>query len=402
MKPRHRICTALIVFCLAARAWGAQEQEAQASGAQGQEPPACFLGDQTLAQKQPDLAVIEYNKCLSKNPPTFKMLSNLGIAYAQQQKFPEAIQSYQVALALEPDNATVLTNLGLAYLKSKDPKKAQEEFALSLIADPRNANTLELLAECHLQLGEYALAAYEAGLVHQASPGDPSAAYILGVSYMQLGRYVQAIPLMVNSLSQAKSADAYMTLGEAWLGVRNWPAARDAFQQAVKMDPKLPGIYAGLGEAQAFLGEMDQAKASYLTELARDPGDFRVNYLLGQLDRLLGNDAEAEMYLDKPIQLQPSATGPAYELATLAMRQEDYQKAEGVLESIVQNAPSFTNAHVLLAQAYSRLHKTEQGTRERAIAAALQKADHDRLEAEGERLKWLSDGKSAAQKPSKQ
>jgi len=207
---------------------------------------------------------------------------------------------------------------------------------------------------------------------------------------------------MVNSLSQAKSADAYMTLGEAWLGVRNWPAARDAFQKAVAMDPTLPGIYAALGEAQAFLGEMDQAKASYLRELARDPENFRVNYLLGQLDRLLGNQAEAEKYLDKAIQLQPGATGPAYELATLAMGEQDYQKAEGILESIVQKAPSFTNAHVLLAQAYSRLHKTEQSTRERAIAAALQKADHDRLEAEGERLKWLSGGKSAAQTPRKQ
>jgi tetratricopeptide (TPR) repeat protein len=397
MKPRPSIRSALIVFCLAARAWGAQNQEAQASGPQVQEPPACFLGDQALAQKQPDLAVIEYNKCLSKTPPTFKILSNLGIAYAQQQKFPEAIQAYQVALAIEPDNATVLSNLGLAHLKSHHPKEAQQEFALSLIADPRNANTLELLAECHLQLGEYALAGYEAGLVHQASPDDPSAAYILGVSYMQLGRYVQAIPLMVNSLSQAKSAEAYMVLGEAWLGVRNWPAARDTIQKAREMDPTLPGIYADLGEAQAYLGEMDKAKASYEKELARDPGNFRVNYLLGQLDRLIGNDAEAEKYLDKAIQLHPGDPDAAYELSVLAVQNQDYPKAEAILEGIVQKAPSFTNAHVLLAQAYSHLHKTEQGTRERAIAAALQKADHDRLAAEGERLKWLSGGKSAAQ-----
>src|SRR4029077_15097262 len=98
---------------------------------------------------------------------------------------------------------------------------------------------------------------------------------ILGVSYMRLGMFVQAIPLMVNSLSEAKSADAYMTLGEAWLGVKNWPVARDTFQKAIKMDPTFPGAYAGLGEAQAFLGETEQAKASYLKELERDPGNFR-------------------------------------------------------------------------------------------------------------------------------
>ncbi|MGD0697824.1 MAG: tetratricopeptide repeat protein [Terriglobia bacterium] len=366
------------------------------------EPPGCILGDQALAGKQPDLAVIEYNRCLSKNPPTFKILSNLGIAYAQQNQFSEAIQAYVQALALEPDNAIVRENLGLAYMKTNRPKEAAEQFARSLMADSGNGKTLELLAYCHLKLGEYALAAYEAGLVHQASPGDPSAAYILGVSYMQLGMYVQAIPLVVNSLSRAKSAEAYMTLGEAWLGVRNSPKALEAFQNAEKMDPKLPGVYADLGEALTDLGEMEEAKAAYLKELARDPGNFKANYMLGQLDRLIGNDAEAGKYLEKANELQPGAAGPAYELAALAMQEQDYQKAERILESVVQQLPSFTNAHVLLAQAYSRLHKTEQSTRERAIAAALQKADHARLQAEGERLKWLSGGKSAAQAAGKQ
>jgi len=83
----------------------------------------------------------------------------------------------------------------------------------------------------------------------------------------------------------------------------------------------------------------------------------------------------------------------------LAVQRQDYQKAEAILEDILLKFPSLTAAHVLLAQVYSRLHKTQEATRERAIAAALQEAEHVRLEAEGRSLKWLSGGKSAAQAP---
>ncbi len=399
MKPCERIRTALIVSCLATRAWGAPAQEPQASGAPAQEPPACVLGDHALAQKQPDLAVIEYIKCLSKNPPTFKMLSNLGIAYAQQKKFPEAIQAYGQALALDSDNATVLINLGLAYMKTNRPKEASAEFARSLMANPHDAKALELLAYAHFALGDYALAGYEAGLVHQASPGDPSAAYILGASYMRMGMNVQAIPLIESSLSEVKSAEAYMVLGEAFLGVKNWPGALEAFRKAEKMDPTLPGIYADLGTGLAAMAELDEAKAAFLKELARDPDNFKGNYMLGQWERVHGDNADALKYLEKANELQSDNPGPAYELSVLAVQSQDYQKAEAILESILQKFPSLTAAHVLLAQVYSRLHKTQEAMRERAIAAALQEADRARLEAEGRSLKWLSGGKSAAQKP---
>lgn len=396
MKLGDRICAALSIFCLAVQAWGAPGQKPSAPSAQNQEPPACVLGDQVLAQKQPDLAVIEYNKCLSNKPPTFKVLSNLGIAYAQQKEFTNAIQAYAQALALQPDNPIVRLNLGLAYMKTNHPKEASKEFARSLMSDPHNAKTLELLAYAHFALSDYAVAAYEAGLVHQASPGDLSAAYILGASYMRLGMYVQAIPLIQSSLSQVHSADAYMVLGEALMGIKSWSAALAAFQKAEQLNPNLPGIYADLGAGLAASTALDQAKAAFRKELARDPNNFKANYLLGQMERTGGDDADAEKYLEKAHEVDSAAPGPVYELAVLAVQEQDYQKAEAMLQTILQQFPSLTPAHVLLAQVYSRLHKTEQSDKERAIAAALLKADHARLQAEGRKLKWLSGGKETA------
>ena len=98
MNVLRKIAILAVALCAAAQLVAAQGK----GQSQTDEPPACVLADKALAQKQPDLAAIEYEKCLSTNPPSFRALSNLGIAYAQQQKFTQAIQAYGQALALDP------------------------------------------------------------------------------------------------------------------------------------------------------------------------------------------------------------------------------------------------------------------------------------------------------------
>ncbi len=360
------------------------------------EPPACIVADEALAQKQPQLAVAEYNKCLATNPPSFKVLSNLGIAYAQLKEFPKAIQSYAQALALDRDSAPIHVNLGLAYLKTGHPKKAEQQFARSLMTDPGNAKTLELLAYSHFQLREFALAAYEAGLVHKAIPDEPSAAFLLGSSYLRLGMFRRAIPLIYYSVSHAKSPDAYMVMGEAFLGVKAYRQALEVFQKAVGLNPNMPGIYADLALAYDGVGQPDKAAAALKQELAKDPNNFEANYLLGRADRINDDDADAMKYLDKANQLHPGDASVAYEFAVLAMQHRDYAKAESILRGILQRLPSYTDAHVLLAEVYFRMHKNQEGMREKAIVAALKQAQHARIVAEGKAMtRQASQGSSA-------
>src|SRR5579863_5426597 len=121
------------------------------------EPPTCVIGDQALAQGQPQLAVEQYQQCLPQAQPSFKTLSNLGMAYAGLNQFDQAIRYYGQALALDSGNPPIRFNLALAYLKSNRPEEAAREFARSLMGDPNNMRALELLAVCHFQMKEFEL-----------------------------------------------------------------------------------------------------------------------------------------------------------------------------------------------------------------------------------------------------
>jgi tetratricopeptide (TPR) repeat protein len=353
-----------------------------AGSAAADQAPSCVVADHALAQDQPELAVVQYEKCLRESPPSFEVLSNLGIAYVKLGQHEQAIRAYERALALNQDSAPLYVNLGLAYLKMNQPKQAAENLARALMLNPGDPKALELLAFCHYQLKEFTLAAYEAGLVHKALPDEDSAAFLLGSAYLRLGLYKQALPLIYLSVSKTGSPEGYKVLGEAFLGAKVYREALKAFQNAERLAPNMPGIHADLGTAHAGLGETERAVTEYEKELARDPNDFEANYFLGRLKRLANETSSARKYLDKANQIRPGDTSVAYEYAVMAMGDKDYPKAAALLEGILEKQPGYLDAHILLAEVYFRMHRTQDGNREKALIDAMRRAEQARLEAE--------------------
>ena len=367
--------------------------------AQTREPPGCVIGDQALAQGQPQLAIEQYQKCLPEAPPTFKTLSNMGMAYAGLNQFDQAIRFYGQALALDAGNPQVRLNLGLAYLKTNQPDKAAKEFARSLMGDAGNLQTLELLAVCHFQLKEFELAAYEAGQVLKAKPQEDSAAFLLGSSLLRLGLYREAIPLIYSSIQSHNSPDAHLVLGQALVGVKAYGPALKEFQRAQSLAPDLDEIHSELGTAYAGLGETDKAIAEYEKELEKHPDNFDANYSLGRLNRLSNNMDAARKYLAKAEALHPGNASVAYEYAVLAMQANDYTKAESLLLSIVQRLPDYVDAHVLLAEVYFHMHRTGDGRREKGLVEAIKSAEQARLDAEGKALQEAYQNRSKSSSP---
>jgi tetratricopeptide (TPR) repeat protein len=81
---------------------------------------------------QPNLDEIEslLKKAIALDPAFPEAPLELGVLYANQRKYPEAIREYERALKLGPDSPDAHYHLAQAYVRTKEKVRAQEEFAL--------------------------------------------------------------------------------------------------------------------------------------------------------------------------------------------------------------------------------------------------------------------------------
>lgn len=96
-------------------------------------------GQDFLAQEKYDLALVEFNKAVKKDPDFAFAWDNMGIAYRRMNRFKEAIECYDKSLKLDPNGRVPLMNKAVAYsLMEKFPEsvKTYKEFIRIHPEDP--------------------------------------------------------------------------------------------------------------------------------------------------------------------------------------------------------------------------------------------------------------------------
>ncbi|RIK84154.1 MAG: hypothetical protein DCC68_01840 [Planctomycetota bacterium] len=106
------------------------------------------------------LAAIEYDRRYAEAH------NKLGLVYARQKRFKEALAEVAEAQRLEPKNAAFLRNEAAYLIELGDYGKAKERLQASLAIEKSHAETYATLGFAHLQLGEKeaAAAAYRTAL----------------------------------------------------------------------------------------------------------------------------------------------------------------------------------------------------------------------------------------------
>lgn len=116
-----------------------------------------------------------------------------------------------------------------------------------------------------------ALAAARAAL--KEVPGDKSLRELEGLSLLRLKRYTEAMGVLV-PLAEANRDDAaiHSALGAAFMGARYTDEARDAYEVAVKIDPKRRDAHWNLAQLYAFSEPKNLRKARKHYEKAKELG----------------------------------------------------------------------------------------------------------------------------------
>jgi tetratricopeptide (TPR) repeat protein len=352
------------------------------AGAQTAPPPASESAevDELLARalalhKAGDLlgAIQNYQIALETAPERADIRSNLGAAYVGLGRYTEAIDEYKTALKSREDGAIRL-NLALALYKAARSAEAIPELQRVLELTPDNTQAPLVLADCLLQQGRTQDVIDLLTPRAAAYPDDLAYAYLLGTALLTKGDSERGQVLIDRIFSKGESAEGHLLMGIAHLNKQDFQNAVIELDRAIALNPVLPTVQAVYGRALLGAGDREKAMRAFRTALEQDPDNFEANLQLGSLYRIDQKYGLAMTYLQRAAAVRPDDLGVRHAMAAAYLAQGEAEKAVGLLERVVAEAPSFVDGHVLLATTYYRLKRKEDGDRERAII--------DRLNAE--------------------
>jgi tetratricopeptide (TPR) repeat protein len=354
-----RRCSFLLVISLAAFACA--------------QTPQALVEDAISKQRGGDLegAVKEYREFLKLQPDSPLVRSNLGAALAGLGRFEEAVIEYKAALRRSPSLPGASLNLALAYYKMGRIGDAAQQLDMLHRETPTNEQAMLLLGDCYLRMGQNKQVIRLLQSAERDHPNDLAIEYLLGTALIRDDQPERGQVLVDRILRNGESAEAHLMLGSAKMQVREFAGARDEFAKAVALNPKLPDVHVLYAQALESTGDPDAAVREFKAELAVDPYNFDSNLAMGVL---VGHDqqyAEAKNYLNRALAVRPRDLAARYQMATISLAEGKTEEARRELESIVKEAPQFTEAHVSLATAYYRLKRPNDGNRERTTVQKL-------------------------------
>lgn len=235
-----------------------------------------------------------------------------GFAYIESHEYQSALESFEAAEEAGEDSCLTHRGKGIALLKRGEYAEAADELLLSLAADT--------------------------GLVDEM---DFDTNYYLAEAYLKLGEYDKAKEVYDAILAlRDKDSNAHYLRGTAELAAGNHDAGYSDFSRAIALNSRdysmMIMIYKSLDE----YGYRDEAQA--ILQTAIDNGsNFMSNYEKGQISFYLGNNAEAQSYLEAARSERNQEKEPVVILLGLtAERQGDYNYAISVYKNYLSEDPS--------------------------------------------------------------
>ena len=344
-----------------------------AAAAWAQQDPEQLLRDAIQAQQSGNYqtAITDYRKFLDLRPDNVQAKVNLGAALAHVGQFDEAIAVYKSALPALKDKNPVRLNLGLAYYKKGELASAREQFLALHQAAPANVQAAILLADTQTKLGDAKAAITVLEPLEAANARNPDFEYVLGLALLKAERRRDAVSRIEKSAQLGNSADAFMLAGATRLDLDEYEPARHNLETALQLNPTLRGLHTLVGMARDKTGDQKAAEPAFRQALKENPDDFEGNLYLGALLYKQRNMDEAKVYLDHALKLKPDDLMARYESAMLKSTSGDIEAAAKQLESVVKDNPQWLEPHVQLTSLYYKLHRPEDGAKERAIVDKL-------------------------------
>ncbi|MEO8661677.1 MAG: tetratricopeptide repeat protein, partial [Bryobacteraceae bacterium] len=302
--------------------------------------------------------------------------------------YPRAAKLYAELIASGEDSAEIRSNYGaMLYFAGRD-REALEQLRLALKGNPK-LTAPNLLAGMSLtRMGQWkdAVPYLERARLQQPSSTAPLLA--LGKAYVGLRDYRRAREAYVTATEMDSSN------GEAWYGAgitarsladavlkKNREAGAEsaellrdsmkALTRAVELDPASPHGHLILAESLRDSGKFAEALAEYETVLRLSPKDAAANLGLATTYWKTGDPEKAVPHLEVVLAALPEDTEANGIMANVLVRRGDFSKALPFAQKALARNPDLAQVRFSLAKIYMEQGHTENAVRELGKIAAI-------------------------------
>jgi Tfp pilus assembly protein PilF len=223
-------------------------------------------------------------------------------------------------------------------------------------------------------------------------PDQWSSHYNLGNCYLNLGDPKQAIASYDTALKlEPRAVLAIVNESIAYARLGETKKADESLQKALKISPNNGTANFNMGLLKAEQNDLKGAEKYLKAALKADPQMAQAAYnlcIITAKDRI----NEAVTWCRKAAELRPQEPRYAYTLAFYLQQKGDSKGAATVLESLINRAPAYGDAYLLLGDIYEKQGKKKEAEaiyREALGKEGLSRNDRIRIDA---KLKALATG----------
>jgi tetratricopeptide (TPR) repeat protein len=361
---------------------------------------AVFFGSIALAQCPYLLAQSELATDLARGQAALK---------ANDQQL--AVQQFRAALKIDPANVEAHANLGVMAFFHGDCSAAEGEFHAALHGAPDLVKAQALLSICERRLGQPSAQAdlesafaklddaklrtqvgieladvyYQQGelektgsVLHELLNLNPDNVDIL---FFAQRVYSELADNTLNKLAVLAPGSARMEqlIAERLINAGDLKAATKHYQEALKINPKLPGMHFELAETMMEASPNDpDTQAAATTELEAaiqvDGDSARVECELGKIALLQSKTDQALAHYQRAYDLNPKDPQAQMGLAGILDMRDNHEQAAAYLRMAIASDPFNATAHYRLAQVDKELHLEEESKKEMNLYLDIRKS----------------------------
>ena len=319
-----------------------------------------------LRENKPDLAVPEFKAIVALDPNNVDARGNLGVLLSFQGAYAEAIPQLRAALKLQPALWKIKALLGMAEKRTGDIKGALDDLENAFPKLKEQKIRIETgmeLIDTYSMAGDLDKAAATVSVLRELDPTSVEFIYTAYRIYSDLADESR-LSLIVVAPNSARThqmmAHELARQGKADEAIAN-------YREALKIDPKLPGLHFELAEMlnnSTIPNGRQEAESEYRAALAVNPLDEKSECRLGDLAALKGDSKAANEHYERALKLLPNDAEANIGLAKTLMSMNQSEKALPLLEHAVKLDPTSAVAHFRLSTVYREIGRTADAKRE--------------------------------------